>query len=108
MLGSEFSGFESEEVAATVYVPSERVGPDDQEARIELRRDGHDRLVMLAYNSLEELVACCGEAQPWIAIPRDRVSHVQSDVGAAQVLWGIELPEEFRHTHETEGEGRNS
>lgn len=97
VFGSEYSGFESEDAVQIAYVPCERVGPRDRQANIELRYDGDKRLVMLAYSSLEELVRGCGEAQPWVAVPVDRVSQVQQDTGAEIVLWDLELPNEARH-----------
>lgn len=98
VFGSEYSGFEAEDAAQTVYLLCQRVGPHDREARVELRQDHEGRLAMLAYSSLEELVRSCGEAQPWIAVPIDRVSGVQQDTGAELVFWDTELPVEFRHT----------
>lgn len=97
VFGSEYSGFEAEVAAQTVYLLSQRVGPRDREARVELRQESEGRLVMLAYSSLEELVRACGEMQPWIAVPIDRVSGVQQDTGAELVLWDTELPVELRH-----------
>ncbi|MER6990996.1 SAV_915 family protein [Saccharopolyspora hirsuta] len=96
IFGAENSGYESEEAAQTVYVLSERLGARDREARIELRQDEAGRLVMLAYTSLELLVECCGEAQPWVAVRLSDVSRVQNDSGAETVLWDIPLPTEIR------------
>ncbi|GAB3692613.1 hypothetical protein GCM10027597_49730 [Saccharopolyspora tripterygii] len=100
VFGSEYSGFESDYAVQTAYLPCERVGPRDREANIELRKDSDQRVVMLAYSSLEELIRGCGEAQPWIAVPVDRVSQVQRDTAAEIVLWDLNLPDEARRQSE--------
>lgn len=104
VFGSEYSGLETEDAVRNVYLPCRRVGPRDREAQVELRRADDERLVMLAFTSLEELVRGCGEDQPWIEVAVDRVSQVQRDTGADAVLWDLELPTELRHKHNEEGD----
>ncbi|WP_406692864.1 SAV_915 family protein [Saccharopolyspora sp. ID03-671] len=96
VFGPEYSGFETEDAVQTAYLPCERVGPRDREANIELRQDGDQRVVMLAYSSLEALIRGCGEAQPWLAVPVNRISQVEQDTGAEIVLWDLDLPSEAR------------
>ncbi|MER5392695.1 SAV_915 family protein [Saccharopolyspora sp. NPDC002686] len=103
VFGSEYSGYESEEAAETVFVLSERLGPQDREARVELRKDEAERLVILAYTSLELLVECCGETQPWIGVGLPDVSRVQNECGAETVLWDVPLPSGSRQTASAEG-----
>ena len=46
---------------------------------------------MLAYSALDFLVAGCGEAQPWVAVPTERVTELQRLSGAETVLWDVAL-----------------
>lgn len=73
----------------TVLLPSERVQEGDAEARIVLRQVG-DELVVTAYSSLSTLVRCCGEEQPWVAMPAGDVELLKQSVGAIVVL--LDLP----------------
>lgn len=102
VLGAEYAGYDSDEALQAVYIPTQLVGPQDQEARVELREDGEGQLAMLAYSSLEDLVRGCGKAQPWISVPVSRVSHVQREAGAQIVYWDVELPEEIRYRSDEE------
>lgn len=85
-----------------VYIPCHPVRRGDQEAYLELRPLEDGRLAMLAYSSLDHLVAGCGEAQPWVAIPRHHVSECEKQSGSDVVVWDTELPEELRHNSEEE------
>lgn len=102
VFGAEYAGYESDEGVA-IYILCDRVGAQDREAQIELHEDGNGRLVMLAYSSLEELVGCCGEAQPWISVQLPDVGRVQGDCGADAVLWDISLSQDVRRTGSAEG-----
>ncbi len=97
VFGAEYAGMEEDEGPGTVYIATQRVGAQGTEAQVELRQDAAGRFVMLAYSSLESLVTCAGEAQPWVSVPTDRVSQVQEDCGAGLVLWDLQLPSEVRH-----------
>ena len=70
---------------SAVSVPSERVVPGDVEARLVLRRlDG--LLLLPAYSSLDSLVACCGQDQPWVCLPVAGLGEVVAGVGADLVV----------------------
>ncbi|MCA1675231.1 MAG: hypothetical protein LC799_24575 [Actinobacteria bacterium] len=84
--GAEFGGGEP-----VAYVPSQRGSLSDEQVTLELRHTVDGRLVMLAYTSLDFLVAGCGEAQPWVAAPAERVSELQRLSGAETVLWDVAL-----------------
>jgi hypothetical protein len=71
---------------ATVYVPSARVRPGDDEVQLVLRRLADGSVVLPAYSSLDELVRCCGEDQPWVALPAGVVEVVPEQVGARAVV----------------------
>lgn len=79
------------------YVPSMRLRSDDVEATLELRRTIDGALGVLAYSSLELLVAGCGPAQPWVAVPTGRVAELVGLAGAEVVVWDAEIPPVARH-----------
>lgn len=71
---------------AAVFLPSERVEPGDEQARLVLRLVNGTVLVLPAYSSLDELVRCCGPDQPWVAMRTDDVDALTADLGAGMVL----------------------
>ncbi len=79
------------------YVPSMRLRPDDVEATLELRRTVDGALGVLVYSSLESLVAGCGPAQPWVAVPTGRVADLIGLAGADVVVWDAEISSAARH-----------
>jgi hypothetical protein len=86
-------------MSGQVYVPSQRLRPEDVEAVLELRHTTDGELGLLAYSSLDLLVTACGPEQPWIAVPVERVAEVAGLSGADTVVWNAELPtEECRWT----------
>ena len=72
--------------APTVLVPSLRVQPGDDEARLVLRQVDPDTLVLPAYSSLDALVRCCGEDQAWVALPGEVADQVAAQAGARAVV----------------------
>ncbi|WP_019855389.1 SAV_915 family protein [Actinopolyspora mortivallis] len=82
------------------YLPSKRVLKEDTEVTFDLRGLADGRLAVLAYSSLDSLVACCGELQPWASLPKDRVEEVRRRSGADLVIWDAQLPEEQRNDGE--------
>jgi hypothetical protein len=47
---------------------------------------------VLAYSSLEQLVWCCGDRQPWVAFRTERIDALPSVTGADVLLWDEALP----------------
>ncbi|MFC5061944.1 SAV_915 family protein [Actinomycetospora atypica] len=80
----------------TVVVPLHEL-PRDDEAVCELRRSTDGQLALPVYDTVEDLVACCGRAQPWMAVRTDRVAELADATGADLVVPGLELPPELRH-----------
>lgn len=72
-----------EGTTVVVYVPSERieggVGPD---TKLQLRYLEDGLLALPVFSSLDQLIADCGEGQPWVAIPAERVEEFRHIVGA--------------------------
>ena len=70
----------------TVFVPSLRVAPGDEQASVVLRQVAAETLVLPAYTSLDALVRCCGEQQPWVALPADVADALAEQAGAEAVV----------------------
>ncbi len=87
---------EAEEGELT-YVPSERVLQHDQEARLELRRTEDGRVALACYSSVSSLVQCCGDLQPWVGVPQEKISEIQQRSGADLIAWDVELPAAARN-----------
>lgn len=103
LIGDSYASDSEENDAEVVYLPSERPKAGDTEVTVELRRTNDNRLAVLAYSSLESLVACCGELQPWVALPANKVTEVADHSQADVVLWDSGLPvEQRRDKTETE------
>lgn len=81
----------------TAYLPTDRASTDD-DVELELRdtTDGHRAL--LAFSSLDQLVAGCGDGQPWIAVHGENVADIKARSGSDVVLWDAALPLEDRRT----------
>lgn len=105
VLGPEYTGRGAGGDSEVAYVPSKRLRPGDAEATLELRNTEDGLVAMLAFSSLEQLVAGCGEAQPWVAIPTERVDNLRQLSGADVTLWDVSVPPEARHAAEPDDEG---
>lgn len=81
---------------AIVYLPVESADPE-AEAVLELRPTEDGQTVMLACSSLDQLVTCCGEYQPWIAMPASAVPGLIANAGADGVVWDQPLSPAQRH-----------
>ena len=84
----------------TVVVPLHGL-PRDDEVVCELRRLTDERLALPVYDTVADLVACCGRAQPWMAVLADRMGELADATGADVVVPGLELPPELRHPEDT-------
>lgn len=103
VIGPGFVSDADDQEPLPAFLPSERAYRGDTEVTVELRRTNDDRLAVLAYSSLESLVAGCGEGQPWVSLPERSVGTVVQESGADLVLWDPVLPDEQRRD-EPEGE----
>ncbi|OLZ46602.1 hypothetical protein BS329_30510 [Amycolatopsis coloradensis] len=57
------------------------------------------RSALLAFSSLNCLVSCMGQAQPWIAVKAELpVERLQMMAHADLIIWDTELPPESRRT----------
>lgn len=72
--------------SAVVLLPSERARPGDAEVRLVLREVPGDGLVLPAYSSVDALVRCCGDDQPWVALTVERTDALAAVLGVAAVV----------------------
>ncbi len=57
----------------------------DEHIQLELRHiDG--QLTLLAFSSLDTLIAACGEDQPWAGLTEDVALGIAAELGAVAVL----------------------
>lgn len=96
MIDSRYGLEDDDSGPEVVYVPSKRLEPRVTEVTVELRRTEDGRLAVLAYSSLQSLVECCGEAQPWVSLPPEKITEVVGESQADVVLWDAHLPGEQR------------
>jgi hypothetical protein len=80
-----------------VYLPVAHVPDDATEGQAELRRLDDGRLAVMAYTSLDRLIDCCGEQQPWLLVRVAALSELRTQSGYAVVALDVPLPEELRH-----------
>lgn len=77
----------------TVYVPA-HPGTDDGEAtvRFELRHTSENKLAVLAFTSMEQLVAQLGIAQPWISLTMEKLQSLINIMGVDTISIDPEVP----------------
>lgn len=100
VIGAEYESSPEDQLAGHAFVPSQRASLSDGEVTLELRQTEEGLLAMLAFSSLELLVSGCGHAQPWVAVPMERVEELQRQCGAEVVLWDVAIPPDLRHFSE--------
>ena len=81
-----------------VYLPSRPTRVGDRRVWLEMQPDKRGRRALPAFTSVRELVAGCGEYQPWVSVRAERLSAVAADAGAEIVLFNPTLSDEARHT----------
>jgi hypothetical protein len=79
------------------YIASRRLRSPHDEVVLELRESDAGVLSVLAFTSLEALVQCCGNAQPWVAVPMELIDQLVRRSGAEGVLWDAALAPEQQH-----------
>jgi hypothetical protein len=80
-----------------VFVATRQPRPGDVDVTLELRPTHDGTLVIMAYSSLDTLVAGAGEEQPWIAVPPDQLDELLRRTGAGGVLLDAVIPPGLRH-----------
>ncbi len=98
-------------LAGMVFVPAEPIPVGTQQAKLQLRRMQDGRLAVLAFTSLDLLVAGCGPHQGWMAAPVEQLENLQPLVGFDVIALNVDLPDDWRvdlagHTEVENGAGR--
>lgn len=91
--------------SGAVFIPSEPMTPEDQQANLELRETTEGALALVSFTSLEQLVEGCGEQQAWISIPEAEVQQLAAQVGAQVILQDVPLPDQQRKDGHSDVEG---
>ncbi len=94
-----------------VFVPTEPMPVGAREAKLQLRRMEDGRLAVLAFTSLDLLVAGCGPQQGWMAAPAEQLLELQPLVGFDLIALNVDLPDDWRvdlagHAEVENGVGR--
>jgi hypothetical protein len=84
--------FEPAPQAPSAYVPCKSAARGTQDAKWELRYTEDDELALFAYSDPERLMACCGDGQPWVAVPVAELDALAARTGAAVILRDEKLP----------------
>lgn len=79
-----------------VYVPCSPLDPGDEELSVDLRQTRDGQLALLVYSALDRLVTCCGEQQPWVALPAANLEQIREKTNFELILLDLEIPEELR------------
>ncbi|EHR61077.1 SAV_915 family protein [Saccharomonospora cyanea] len=79
-----------------VYLPCATHVDDVADAIVEFRRLTDDRLALMAYTSLRQLTSCCGEQQPWLALPPSALEYLRQVQPFDLVLFDVVIPQEHR------------
>lgn len=92
------SGPTIEQLADTevLFVPTARVRAGEERARLQLRRRQSGEMALLAYTSLDLLVAGCGPDQAWIAAPVEELVPLQEAAGFDVIVLNADLPQDWR------------
>ena len=96
VIGAEYVQ-EDTRAVETAYLPIDRADTDD-DVELELRDTTDGSRALLAFTSLDQLVAGCGDGQLWIAVPGTNVPDIKTRSGSDVVLWDAALPLEDRRT----------
>lgn len=74
-----------------VYVPVADLDPDAG-PRIQARELPDGEVAALAYTTLEELVTCAGEHQPWVLMPSRRLAALRPQLGFDRIVLDLQVP----------------
>ena len=77
-----------------LYLP--RAGTDETSTRLEVLNLSDGRTALPVYTALARLLHCCGEGQPWVLIPTERLGPLDESIHFDLILIDQELPAELR------------
>ncbi|MGH4026882.1 MAG: SAV_915 family protein [Pseudonocardiaceae bacterium] len=87
-----------------VYMPVTSADPDGDEVRFELRQAADGEVLAPVYSSLATMIHCCGDYQPWLLLPAQRLLELQRAFDVDRIVLDLSLPPGERHRPE----GRSS
>ncbi|MBB5855058.1 SAV_915 family protein [Amycolatopsis umgeniensis] len=80
-----------------LFLPTAKKPKDFTRAEIELRRTSDGRMALIAFSSVQRLVECCGEHQPWALVKAEHLGRVYQVQPYDLIVLDSDLPEELRH-----------
>ncbi|MGH4016904.1 MAG: SAV_915 family protein [Pseudonocardiaceae bacterium] len=80
-----------------VYVPVAKADLDADEVRFELRQAADGEVLAPVYSSLDTMVHCCGDYQPWLLLPAQRLVELQRQFGVDRIVLDLSLAHGQRH-----------
>lgn len=95
---------EERAIPPVVYVPCDRPpAPGDDTLFIELHQMTDERTALLVYSALDRLVDACGEQQPWVVVPTERLRDIHEAQPFDAVLLDEPLPPQLRREEAKDG-----
>ncbi len=94
---------EDPEPGPPVYVPIKSYPTEAASLELELRHTEDDQLALIFYSDQQALIECCGDAQPWLAVPREQVEALAEHAGAEVIAYDVELDEGLQRHSDDEG-----
>ena len=79
-----------------LYVPRDGADRSDGAVSLDYRTTKDGRTALLAYTALDRLVACCGDAHPWIEIETSTLDDIGRQQPYDLILLDLEIPTEHR------------
>ena len=76
-----------------VYLPCVDSVTGPAEGVIELRTTRDGRKALLAYSAYDRMRACCGDRQPWVAVPTQALEALYGADPSDLVLLDVVVPE---------------
>lgn len=79
-----------------VYVPCASTAPEGGELSVDLRRLEDGRTALPVYSGVDTLARCCGERQPWVALPVESLDALDGQIDFDVVLLDVDVPRDLR------------
>jgi hypothetical protein len=81
-----------------LYLPTGTPEADGSGASIELRLTPEGKTALIAFSSLDKLIECCGEHQPWLLVRTENLGTVHRGHPYDLIVLDTPLPVPLRHT----------
>lgn len=97
MSTESFSALPPIRMPEQVYVPVAEADLGADETLLELRQSADGEVIAVVYSSLESMIHCCGDYQPWLLLPAQRMVELQQHFGVDRIVLDLSLAERQRH-----------